>query len=388
MTTALEIARILTCRESGYVHCQCGACRQSRVLEHAFTILFPNRDLEGELAAAAAAYRKARNTAAKEKVIHAFHLLLRRFDPVFSEKTEQVRKQIDALAAAMEEELQIFFQVDDRFEKAQDETLAALQKKARQLAEYIKSENISVKSLRKLFSWLRTKPADAHAVIILEGIENFVDASKNAMLKMLEEPPEKTTFILLTEGTGRIIPTILSRVRKYYFAPRSPEAVSAVISEVYFENPDSFDSLRTFFLQQKGIDCRNLREHAEYILNLLTERESLSLHRLEKMLKQTDEQKTAQLLFSELTELVREEASRKKYQLDWHTAKTILHTVSRCAGQLQFMKQKESTVLEACIYSLLENISAAGSQNRSQKGSQKRSPSGQTKRQEHHEKLY
>jgi len=117
LTTALEIARILTCRESGYVHCQCDACRQSRVLEHGFTILFPNRDLQGELAAAAAAYRKARNTAAKEKVMHAFHLLLRRFDPIFSEKTEQVRKQIDVLASAMEEELQKFFQVDDRFEK-------------------------------------------------------------------------------------------------------------------------------------------------------------------------------------------------------------------------------------------------------------------------------
>jgi len=185
------------------------------------------------------------------------------------------------------------------------------------------------------------------------------------MLKMLEEPPEKTTFILLTEGKGRIIPTILSRVRKYYFKSRSPEAVSSVITEVYFENPDAYDSLRTFFLQQKGIDCRILREHAEYIMNLLTGREVLSLQRLERMLKQTDEQKTAQLLFTELTELVREEGSRKNYQLDWQIGKTVLHTVSSCSGQLQVMNQKESTVLEACIYSLMETVSAVRSRKSS-----------------------
>ena len=45
----------------------------------------------------------------------------------------------------------------------------------------------------------------------------MLDASKNALLKILEEPPKNLTFILLTTNRNALLPTILSRLRPYYF---------------------------------------------------------------------------------------------------------------------------------------------------------------------------
>jgi DNA polymerase-3 subunit delta' len=40
-------------------------------------------------------------------------------------------------------------------------------------------------------------------------------AAANALLKMLEEPPPSTIFILVTDSLDRLLPTILSRCRKF-----------------------------------------------------------------------------------------------------------------------------------------------------------------------------
>jgi DNA polymerase-3 subunit delta' len=49
----------------------------------------------------------------------------------------------------------------------------------------------------------------------------------NALLKMLEEPPESTVFILITDALDRLLPTILSRCRKVALAPPKPDVALA-----------------------------------------------------------------------------------------------------------------------------------------------------------------
>ena len=53
---------------------------------------------------------------------------------------------------------------------------------------------------------------DAHLLSVGSG------ESANSLLKILEEPPENSLFILTTDFKNKLLPTILSRCQKYYFS--------------------------------------------------------------------------------------------------------------------------------------------------------------------------
>jgi DNA polymerase-3 subunit delta' len=49
---------------------------------------------------------------------------------------------------------------------------------------------------------------------VLVGADRLNDASANAFLKTLEEPPEKTLFLLLSDAPQQLLPTIVSRCQR------------------------------------------------------------------------------------------------------------------------------------------------------------------------------
>ena len=61
-------------------------------------------------------------------------------------------------------------------------------------------------------AWLLPGEAPCR-VCVLCGAENMTDQAQNALLKILEEPPEHTVFILTAENRAMLLPTILSRVQ-------------------------------------------------------------------------------------------------------------------------------------------------------------------------------
>lgn len=64
-----------------------------------------------------------------------------------------------------------------------------------------------------------------YRVYIIDECHMLTTSAWNAMLKLLEEPPAKTVFILCTTDPQKIIPTILSRVQRYDFSRMSNETV-------------------------------------------------------------------------------------------------------------------------------------------------------------------
>ena len=72
-------------------------------------------------------------------------------------------------------------------------------------------------------------------VYILNGLEKLRKESSNALLKTIEEPPKNLYFILLSTSLN-IIPTIKSRVMKFYIKPLDSETLE-VEKNVY----DFFD---------------------------------------------------------------------------------------------------------------------------------------------------
>lgn len=72
--------------------------------------------------------------------------------------------------------------------------------------------DITLAALDGLDAFLRLKPSeDAPRFIIINPADGMNNNTQNALLKMLEEPPEKTHFFLLTTQMGRLLPTIRSR---------------------------------------------------------------------------------------------------------------------------------------------------------------------------------
>lgn len=68
-------------------------------------------------------------------------------------------------------------------------------------------------------------------VCVLCGAENMTDQAQNALLKILEEPPEHTVFILTAENRSMLLPTILSRVQTIRLEPLTPAEILSVLRE-------------------------------------------------------------------------------------------------------------------------------------------------------------
>jgi DNA polymerase-3 subunit delta' len=49
---------------------------------------------------------------------------------------------------------------------------------------------------------------------VLVGVDRLNEASANVFLKTLEEPPERTLFLLLTDAPQQLLPTIVSRCQR------------------------------------------------------------------------------------------------------------------------------------------------------------------------------
>lgn len=79
-------------------------------------------------------------------------------------------------------------------------------------------------------AWLLPGEAPCR-VCVLCGAENMTDQAQNALLKILEEPPEHTVFILTAENRSMLLPTILSRVQTIRLEPLTPAEILSVLRE-------------------------------------------------------------------------------------------------------------------------------------------------------------
>lgn len=88
------------------------------------------------------------------------------------------------------------------------------------------SREIRVDHVRALESWLNVATHRGGArVVLLYPAESLNSVSANAMLKILEEPPPATVFLLVSDKLDRLLPTLVSRCRRLPLAaPAADEA--------------------------------------------------------------------------------------------------------------------------------------------------------------------
>jgi len=81
-----------------------------------------------------------------------------------------------------------------------------------------KSNRILIQSIRELRKtlYLKSEPSGRKIVLIFDAhlLSVGMGETANALLKILEEPPENTTLILVTDHVELLLPTILSRCQR------------------------------------------------------------------------------------------------------------------------------------------------------------------------------
>ncbi|WP_375464181.1 DNA polymerase III subunit delta' [uncultured Methylobacterium sp.] len=80
-----------------------------------------------------------------------------------------------------------------------------------------------------------------HRICIVDSAEDLNANSANALLKMLEEPPPRALFLIVSHAPGRLLPTIRSRCRALMLRPLAEADVARVVSgfPAPFSAPDA-----------------------------------------------------------------------------------------------------------------------------------------------------
>jgi len=81
---------------------------------------------------------------------------------------------------------------------------------------------INVKESENIIRKLGFKPYESeYRMVVIWLPEKMNQSAANKLLKLIEEPPEKTLILMVSEDTNKILPTILSRTQLFHVPPIS-----------------------------------------------------------------------------------------------------------------------------------------------------------------------
>ena len=87
---------------------------------------------------------------------------------------------------------------------------------------------LRVEQMRQIEKEANFRPFEGKArVFLIDEADKLNDASANALLKVLEEPPRTSHLILITARPAMLLPTILSRCQMIRFSPLTPAEIES-----------------------------------------------------------------------------------------------------------------------------------------------------------------
>src|SRR5690606_13601130 len=81
------------------------------------------------------------------------------------------------------------------------------------LGEETKQANINIAECHHIIKKLSLKSFEGNFKVLIMWLPEFLDKQGNALLKLIEEPPANTLFLLVAENQDQILTTILSRTQ-------------------------------------------------------------------------------------------------------------------------------------------------------------------------------
>jgi DNA polymerase III subunit gamma/tau len=95
------------------------------------------------------------------------------------------------------------------------------------------ASNRGIDQIRELREMVRYAPAAArYKVVILDEAHQLTDEASNALLKTLEEPPDKVVFILATTQPEDLVDTIKSRAQLFQFRSLAFQEIADALARI------------------------------------------------------------------------------------------------------------------------------------------------------------
>jgi DNA polymerase-3 subunit delta' len=143
-------------------------------------------------------------------------------------------------------------------EKAEDDAAdigKVLEEKRRDIFSdyrFTKKVSIRIARARAVIQRANTKPfGSSHNIFILVDAHTMREEAQNALLKLVEEPPERSILIWITPNPDAILYTIRSRCQHVRFAPLKTKTVEMILTAYY--GTDEASARKAANLSQGGI---------------------------------------------------------------------------------------------------------------------------------------
>lgn len=279
LTAALETARILSCQEQnqGKWTCTCYNCRQQKSLTFLNLMLLGPRDCILEISAAKKTFLDAVKqnasflTATHYLFVRSIRKLTLRFNGILWNDDKNINK-IGNLIEEINENLEII-DVDRKLPDYDtlEKICTTIETVAAKLEDEFLYDAVPINQIRNMEEWTYKKSEYGKKTVILENADRMSLNVRNALLKILEEPPNDCEFILLTSKKSAVMQTILSRVRTYNFYERSCEQQKNVISRV-FHNKDSSLLINEYLQTFLPVPPQQIFENAQIFFKSICER--------------------------------------------------------------------------------------------------------------------
>jgi DNA polymerase-3 subunit delta' len=167
---------------------------------------------------------------------------------------------------------------------------------------------IAVEDVRKSVTFFGSTAGEGGwRIAIVDSVDELNDASANALLKVLEEPPRRALLLLVSHAPGRVLPTLRSRCRILTLRPLSAAQTAQAAARALDRSPDE-PQLRAAAEAAEGSVARALmllegpalalRQRVLDLLGQLPHPDKRALHALGDALAGTEPQTLAAFLDS------------------------------------------------------------------------------------------
>ena len=350
LTAALETARILSCHENpqGKWLCECPSCLQHKSLICSNLMLMGPRDCSLEISAAAKTFTDAHFInakfidAARYLFLRSVRKLTLRFNGILWEGDSSLNK-IGSLIEEINENLEVLDFPRELPDITEVKKICEeISKLCNKLEEDFLYDSIPINQVRNMEAWAHIKTEEGRKTVIIENADRMQTSVRNALLKILEEPPEDVVFILLTSKRNAIMQTILSRVRTYNFADRTLEQQREVITRV-FHNEDFSGSINDYLLTYLPVTPSEIKGQARVFYNSVANRQICNIEEIVKKCEKFNPRIELRLFLSNIAAFTKPLLNS---QAGTEAAAQTMQLLRNCSDNITLYNQSPASALE------------------------------------------
>ena len=350
LTAALETARILSCHENpqGKWLCECPSCLQHKSLICSNLMLMGPRDCSLEISAAAKTFTDAHFInakfidAARYLFLRSVRKLTLRFNGILWEGDSSLNK-IGSLIEEINENLEVLDFPRELPDITEVKKICEeISKLCNKLEEDFLYDSIPINQVRNMEAWAHIKTEEGRKTVIIENADRMQTSVRNALLKILEEPPEDVVFILLTSKRNAIMQTILSRVRTYNFADRTLNQQREVITRV-FHNEDFSGSINDYLLTYLPVTPSEIKGQARVFYNSVANRQICNIEEIVKKCEKFNPRIELRLFLSNIAAFTKPLLNS---QAGTEAAAQTMQLLRNCSDNITLYNQSPASALE------------------------------------------